>query len=235
LPVAKINEINMYYELHGEGEPIVLIAGLSMDITSMELIISCLSKKYQVLAFDNRGAGRSDKPNIPYTIDMMANDTADLLRALNIAQAHVVGMSMGGRIAMSLALRHPESVKSLVLASTSARPMTDARVLRLKLLMLIPLQRIFKKYPQPYYAFIRQLYASRSFDYGDRLDKIRVPTLILHGKKDKVADRQNEEMHNKIHGSKTITFNGGHRFFFWEYRRFTDTIVEFLNNVNKVA
>ena len=229
--MVKVDDINVYYELRGEGEPLLLISGLGVDITAMELVIDRLSKKYRVLAFDNRGAGRTDKPDIPYTIEMMADDTAGLLNALDIKQAHVVGTSMGGRIAMAVALRNPELVKSLVLTSTSARPMTDARVFRLKLMRLIPLQRLLKKYPQPYYAFVRQLYASRGFDYSDKLDKIRVPTLILHGKKDKIIHQLNEEMHNSIQGSKTITFNGGHRFFFWD-KRFTEAVLEFLDNIN---
>ena len=232
MSTIRVDDINMYYEVHGEGEPVVLIAGLSMDITAVELIAGSLSEKYRVLAFDNRGAGRTDKPDIPYTIEMMADDTAGLLKALNITQAHIIGLSMGGRIAMALALQHPELVKSLILISTGTRPMTRARLFKLKIMRLIPLQRIFKKYPQPHYAFVRQLDASRIFDYSDRLDKIHVPTLILHGKKDKMAHRQNEEMHNSIKGSKTITFNGGHIFFIWEYKRFIDVISEFLDSIN---
>ncbi len=231
MPTVIVNGIRLYYELHGEGQPVLLIAGLGMDITAFELITGRLSQKYQVLAFDNRGAGRSDKPDIPYTIEMMADDTAGLLNALDIKRAHVVGVSMGGRIAMALALQHPELVKSLVLTSTWARSTSKARLYRLKLIRLIPLQRIFKKYPQPYYAFVRQLVASSSFDCSDRLDKIHAPTLILHGKKDKIAHLQSEEMHNSIEGSKTMMFNGGHRFFFWD-KHFTEVISEFFDSNN---
>ncbi len=93
---------------------------------------------------------------------------------------------MGGRIAMALALQHPDMVKSLVLTSTYARQRDDLKLpLRLRLIKLI-VERL-KKYPQPRYAFDRQLHASRSYDCSDRLGQIRVPTLILHGKKDNIA------------------------------------------------
>src|SRR5208337_2487529 len=121
MPTVKVNDINMYYEVSGEGEPLVLIAGLGTDLTVYERVIGCLSKKFRVLAFDNRGVGRTDKPDIPYSIEMMADDTAALMNAAGFRKAHVLGISMGGRVAMGLALQHPEMVRSLVLASTFAR------------------------------------------------------------------------------------------------------------------
>jgi pimeloyl-ACP methyl ester carboxylesterase len=85
----------MYYEVQGEGEPIILIAGIGTDLASHAEIIRWLSQKFKVLAFDNRGEGRTDKPKIPYTIEMMADDTAGLLRTLSITKANVIGISMG--------------------------------------------------------------------------------------------------------------------------------------------
>jgi len=117
MPIAKVNDINMYYEMHGGGEPLVLIAGLGTDLTVYEPIINELSQKSKVLAFDNRGVGRTDKPDAPYAIEMMADDTAALMSGVGIEKAHVLGISMGGRIAMALALQHPDKVKSLVLTS----------------------------------------------------------------------------------------------------------------------
>ena len=72
--------------------------------------VRSLTWRFRVLAFDNRGAGRSDKPDQPYTIDQMAGDTEGLMRALGIERAHVLGISLGGRIALALALAHPERV-----------------------------------------------------------------------------------------------------------------------------
>jgi len=83
MPTVKVNDITKYYEIHGEGEPMVLIAGLNSDHTLYQKvgITPRLAERYQVVAFDNRGVGQTDKPDIPYTIEMMAEDTAGLLNA----------------------------------------------------------------------------------------------------------------------------------------------------------
>lgn len=227
----RVNDINMYYETRGEGEPLVLIPGLATDVSEYERTIAGLSKSYTVIALDNRGAGRTDKPDIPYSIEMVADDTAGLLTALGIKQAHILGTSMGGRIALALALRHPEQVKSLILVSTVAKrpPQTNWSRLLLDVAPRIPLMRGSRKYPQPYYAFMRQREASRNYDCTDRLHEIHVPTLILHGKNDKVAPyRLAEEMQAGIENAKMLTFPGGHIFFFLRPRQFIDAILEFL-------
>jgi 3-oxoadipate enol-lactonase len=84
MPTVKVNNINIYYEIHGEGEPLVLTGGLSIDITALESVIGTLAQNYRVIAFDNRGAGRTDKPDIPYSIAMMADDTVGLLKAIGV-------------------------------------------------------------------------------------------------------------------------------------------------------
>src|SRR6266700_2919026 len=100
MPYLKIDDIQMYYEIHGDGEPLLLIVGLGTDISEWDGIIRWLAQKYQVLAFDNRGAGRTDKPDVPYSIEMMADDTAELMKALAIERASLLGISMGGKIAL---------------------------------------------------------------------------------------------------------------------------------------
>jgi 3-oxoadipate enol-lactonase len=231
MPTVHVNGINIYYETHGEGEQLVLIPGLATDVSEYQRIIAALAERYQVIALDNRGAGRSDKPDIPYSIEIMADDAAALLAALGIDQAHVLGTSMGGRTALALALQHPEHVKSLILVSTGAKvPPSNLR--RRLLVDLLPRLRLFRgtrKFPQPYYAFVRQREASRSYDGTDRLHEIRVPTLILHGRSDRSAPLAlAQDMQSRIPNAQMITFPGGHIFFFLRSQQVVDAVAAFL-------
>lgn len=122
MPTVKVSDINMYYETYGAGEPLLLITGLSADLTGWILQTVEFSRTYHVIALDNRGSGRTDAPDIPYSIEMMADDTAGLLDALNIDQVHILGLSMGGCIAQEFALKYPQRAKSLILAATLGRP-----------------------------------------------------------------------------------------------------------------
>jgi len=118
MPKIQANGINIHYEIHGTGEPVVLIGGLGADTFLWFRQTPELSKQFQVIVFDNRGAGESDKPEEPYTVKMFADDTAGLLKALGIARAHIIGASLGGLIAQEFALTYPQMVNRLVLAST---------------------------------------------------------------------------------------------------------------------
>jgi 3-oxoadipate enol-lactonase len=232
-PTARINDIDVYYEVHGEGEPLVLIAGLGSGASLFAKSTPLLSTGRKVIVFDNRGVGRTDKPDIPYTIEMMADDTAGLMKALDVKRADVLGVSMGGRIAMDLAIRHPDMVRGLILVSTSARVTRETRSsfgLRFgELTKMITGSAAFGGSPQPYRAFIHQLEASSKFDCTDRLAGISAPTLILRGERDTLAPKDLvQEVHSGIKGSRLVEFKGGHIFFLWENKKFTGAVSEFL-------
>ena len=125
MSIAKVGSVDLYYEEHGTGDPLLLIMGLAADSQAWMFQIPDFAKQYRVIAFDNRGVGRSSKPAGPYTIHEMADDTLGLLDALKIDKAHVVGVSMGGMIAQELVLRNPERVRALVLACTYPEPDAD--------------------------------------------------------------------------------------------------------------
>ena len=115
MSTAQINGIDIYYEEHGHGDPLLLIMGLAADSVAWMFQLPDFSEHYRTIVFDNRGVGRSSKPAGLYTIAQMAADAAGLLDHLKIERALVVGVSMGGMIAQELALRHPKKVRGLVL------------------------------------------------------------------------------------------------------------------------
>lgn len=129
MPIVRANGIYINYEERGEGEPLILIMGLGADGAVWELHAQAYEQHFRCILMDNRGAGLSDKPAGPYTTEMMADDTAGLMDALGIERARVAGISMGGAIAQSLALRHPGKVRSMALVSTWARCDTYAKII----------------------------------------------------------------------------------------------------------
>ncbi len=122
MPKVRVGDIEMYYVEAGAGEPLVLIMGFGGDHLAWGFQMPAFAARYRVIAFDNRGAGQTDAPDLPYTIPLMADDTAGLMAVLGIERAHVLGASMGGMIAQEVALRHPARVRSLQLHCTFARP-----------------------------------------------------------------------------------------------------------------
>lgn len=118
MPIAKVGDINLYYEVHGEGEPLVLIMGYGLRGGQWAELRDKLAGEYRVIVPDNRGTGRSDKPEKPYTTRMMAADVAGLLDVLGIGATNVFGYSMGGTIAQEFALNYPGRLTNLILGAT---------------------------------------------------------------------------------------------------------------------
>ena len=117
------NGQELYYEIHGDGPPLVLVMGIGYDSSLWTLQqVPELSTRFQVVLLDNRDAGRSSRADHPYTIADMADDVAGLLEALEIQRTHLVGLSMGSMIGMEFALRHAGRLDRLVLAGPAAAP-----------------------------------------------------------------------------------------------------------------
>src|SRR5512136_1643850 len=121
MPLARLNGINVNYRVEGQGEPLVMIMGFTAGRVGWMPQIPFFRKYYRVITFDNRGAGKSDKPPGPNSTRMMADDTVKLMDVLGIEKAHIMGLSMGGMIAQELAINYPQRVMKLVLAATYAR------------------------------------------------------------------------------------------------------------------
>jgi pimeloyl-ACP methyl ester carboxylesterase len=115
-----LNRVNLYYETHGEGEPLILIAGLASDSQSWQPVLTELSRHYRVIIFDNRGVGRTKPLEAENSIQLMADDCIALLKYLGLSSAHFLGHSMGAFVALDCAIRYPEFVSKLIVVSGSA-------------------------------------------------------------------------------------------------------------------
>src|SRR5579872_3550252 len=166
---ATVNGIELYYEERGTGPAVLLVPGLGADTRLFGGVIGPLAATCHAIVFDPRGAGRSTKPPGPYSVEQMAGDAAGLLDVLGVEHAVAAGYSMGGRIALSLALDHPTRVRRLVLAATSART-PPSRPLSRRWLALEVLSRLPTPADrQPRWAWECQRRASAAYDATARL------------------------------------------------------------------
>lgn len=242
MTVMKINDFEMYYEVHGEENevPLVLIMGLGSDARLWVLQIPEFSKNYKVIAFDNRDAGRTSKTDTGYTIETMAQDTYNLLNKLGVEKSHILGFSMGGMIAQSFALKHPEKVRSLILCSTTSRGPKGLGVMKMwnELIETITRQAknpIVEQLAKYFYLqlpkeFYRQCEAVEKFDMTDRLKEIKAPTLVLAGDRDNVVPIWSaKEIASKIPNAEfKVVWGSGHAIFLEKWWTFNKAVLDFL-------
>lgn len=227
MPFARNGGVRIHYEVSGSGLPLLFIPGLGVSIADTAALVTTLAGHAIVIAVDNRGVGLSDKPDEPYSIAVMASDAAAVAEDSTFAPVNVLGYSLGGRIALQLALDRPQLVRRLVLLSTSARMPARRRSLMMAFAPFIP---IGPKPRQPVYAFRRQRAASEGYDARSRLAEITVPTLVMGGRADAVATPTlSEELHAAITDSRLEWYEGGHRTPMMSGRTtVADTIASFL-------
>lgn len=120
MPRVKVNNIECYYEIHGAGRPLLLIAGLASDSQSWQPVLKGLAQRFKVIVFDNRGIGRTRYRKGKFQVSTLALDAVCLLDKLGVEKADILGHSMGGCIAQEIAIGHPGRVNRLILASTCA-------------------------------------------------------------------------------------------------------------------
>ncbi len=119
MPTATVNGIDVYYELHGAGPPLLNIGGSGNDLRRSPASVIPVNRAFETLHYDQRGLGQTSKPDGEYTMADYADDAAALIHSMGWATCHVLGTSFGGMVALNLAIRHPDVVDRLVLCCTS--------------------------------------------------------------------------------------------------------------------
>ncbi|MCK9579765.1 MAG: alpha/beta hydrolase [Methanoregula sp.] len=244
MPTVHVNDIDMYYEIHGEGEPLLMILGMGMNIASFNNpeFIRMFAEQYRVIAFDNRGVGRSSKPDTPFTVETMAQDTIGLMDALGIRRAHVKGGSLGGAVAQILAAEHPERVNGLVLSGAASRYPFLMKTM-VCLAPKIPFMRkksvqmaepLFREpYPPTETTYLNQCVAGASFDGRKYHGRIRAPTLITNMAHDQyVPMKYTRELVGGIRGSRLELIDRDHLAYLTEPELIARPALDFLNEVD---
>ncbi|HEX6849560.1 MAG TPA: alpha/beta hydrolase [Chitinophagaceae bacterium] len=221
---APVNEIKMYYEVHGAGKPIVLLHGAFNTInTAFGQLIPALSKTRQVIAMELQGHGRTQDIDRPFSFESMADDVAALLKFLKIDSADIFGYSMGGGVAQQVAIRHPEVVRRLIITSSVYKyegwsPETRAilPMLTAEMFEPTPIKQEYDKLapdPKHWKEFINKMkkFVTTSYDFGaDNIKAIRSPTLIITGDGDGVLPEHAVEMYRLRGGSYMVDFGPIH-------------------------
>ncbi len=174
MPFAQVNDIRLYYDCHGEGGALLLLSGTGETGDNWRIFqVPAFSRAHQVITFDYRGVGKSDKPDVPYSTRQFAADAVGLLDALGVERAHVMGHSMGGRVAQWMALDYPERVRSLILSSSgSGQYAPDVDVVR-----GVPLKQAAEMIARGYEAWWQAHFADEDFWYPPEV-KAAQPDLL---------------------------------------------------------
>ncbi|WP_192348761.1 alpha/beta fold hydrolase [Algoriphagus sp. Y33] len=220
---SEVNGLKMYYEIHGQGKPIVLIHGGGSTIqTNFEKIIPLLAKNRQVIAVELQAHGRTNDRNADLTFEQDADDVATLLKNLKIDKASFFGFSNGGTTTLQVAIRHPELVDKLILGSALAKRngvpdwfwgfMENAKLEN----MPEQLKEGYKKVAADTNGLqvMHDRDAKRMVNFKDIPDEpiksIKAPTLIVIGDKDVITPEHAIELHRQIANSELAIIPGGH-------------------------
>ena len=222
MPFVENQGAKIYWDEQGQGPPVLLIMGLGYTSVMWYRNRPVLAQHFRTIAFDNRGAGRSEVPPGPYSIATMASDAAAVLDAAGVASAHIFGVSMGGMIAQEFALQYPAKTRSLILGCTSpggpSSIRADSNVIDVLLMRsMTPEQAREAILPYIYDAatssekieedinlrqpwlpspegYMAQLQGILAWEAYSRIAQITAPTLVIHGKSDALVPPGNGEL-----------------------------------------
>ena len=220
----EVNSIKIYYEILGEGKPIILLNPNSVNTWLMKFIAKRLKNKYKVYMFDRRGCGKSEK-NCTLTYEESAKDVYEFIKKLNIDKPYLLGCSGGGTVSLNVAIRYPESISKLILCSGVARNNVIKKPNYAKIMEKIPWYPGKKNNEK----FEKLNYESHSIT-KDELSIINIPTLVFNGGiKDLVPRDEAEYISKNIRNSTLyILEKSGHCNYIFNNNDFYNKLNNFL-------
>jgi 3-oxoadipate enol-lactonase len=234
LPFSRVNGVNIYYEIHGDGEPVIFGNGIFSNTLGWINQLPAFSKEYQVILYDMRGQGKSEKPEGDYSFAIHADDQMALLEHIGISKVHHVGISYGAELGLVFALKYPTMLRSLVVCSAvsyigtllnemcqlwrNACVLADPEVFYHATVPLnfgelfirenaTILQQARARYAQlDYPALVRLIDAFLNLNITDKLPNVKTPTCVVVGEKDilKPANPYSKTIHEKVPNSEMI-------------------------------
>jgi 3-oxoadipate enol-lactonase len=257
MPYATVDNIRLYYETHGKGIPLLFIHGLGSSSKDWELQITEFAKFYQVILVDLRGHGQSDKPQDPYTISIFVNDIICLIKSLGFSSVNIVGISLGGMVALQLAVHAPQLVRTLIVVNSCPAIVPKTIMDRLRLSTRIALVHLIgirnttyvisrKLFPKPEQALLRNTMVERwsqndrkvylnsyraviGWSVMEKLNIIDCPTLVITGDRDYIPMSLKKECVSRITKADLLVItDSGHATPVDQPEKFNKALFEFL-------
>ena len=238
MPVLQLDDVKLYYEVVGEGDPLLLIHGLGSSVRDWQEQAGFFAQQYRVIAVDVRGHGRSTKPPGPYSIPQFTADIVKLLQFLHVEPVHVIGLSMGGMIAFQMGVSWPQMVRSLVIVnsgpelvvrSPADQLMVWQRLLIVRLLGMRKMGEVLSKrlFPKPEQEIQRRLLIERwaendgrayrdtmkglvGWSVTDRIGDITCPTLVVASDQDYTPVAVKEAYVQRIPNARLVVIEDAH-------------------------
>jgi len=248
---TKVNDIELYYEQYGEGEPIIFSHGWLDDCSLWNSQIRLFAENHMVISYDHRGHGRSDKPRNDYSVETLSDDLRSFVQMLKLEKVNLVGFSLGGMAALMFTLQHPAEVSKLVLVGTTAKMPLSMHILE-ALWRMLPYQTVVKMISKykfykptqqtisenisramhvPKYAAYKCLQEfTRNYDIRNRVSEIKAPTLIIVGEKDRINMEASKLLNRDIEGSRLRIISGcGHSVMIEKAEEFNQIVRQFID------
>jgi pimeloyl-ACP methyl ester carboxylesterase len=259
--MIRVNDVDLAFEIAGQGEPVLLIHGLGSSRQDWDPQMAELSTRHRVITYDVRGHGESSKPRSRYSLQQFGEDAAALIRELELGPAHVVGLSMGGMIAFQLAVDEPELVRSLTIINSGPEVVPRGVRQRLQLWTRLALTAILgparlskllarRLFPKPEQEMLRRAFITRvsqndrhaylattrailGWSVADRIGQITCPALILAAERDYTPIAAKRAYADRMHNARLeVIMDSGHATPWDQPKALNERLLAFLAECN---